>query len=409
MRIQGTSNVEKDIAIFEYKNDGTIELYSKNGSEFISHDEMKKIRARPITGKYLLVKVDRKTYETKDLSLQQQYEAFIKEAEKLKKLTNGKINLYKTGCVTKTSLQLFTDFLTITQPVRIEDYEIEIIEKCNNGALRYSRKYKGKAFKYDICSCYPFIMQNRYMNFPTGRGKLKTLTKIEFGEMKFFKYGIYHVQVDNIDYSLFSHNRDNWYTHFELNRAIELKYKLTLLEHENNVLIYDELTNGTKLFKEYIDYLFKFKRAKHNEIKKYMNRLWGALVKLNSLNINSKKHKVKDNVQVLELMPMNGENEVIAKVATEKYYENSFARIKPFITARARCMISKLMEKNKDDIIYVHTDGFILTQPIDASVKLGNDLGDLEYEGICDNCEVKNSNCAIGEFEIKKKTSMKRA
>ena len=245
-------------------------------------------------------------------------------------------------------------------------------------------------------------MRSVHMQFPTGEGKLFTLDKSSFDELKYFKYGIYHVKIYNVDKRLLTYNTEHWYTHICLNRAIELKYKLELCEHENNALSYEgQLTNGFKLFGGYIDYLFKFKKEGHSEVKEYLNRLWGGLCKINIMTTDSIKHSViQNNVDLITIGLADIDSDVLIMdtVIKDKFYLNSFARIKPFITAKARYMISKLIEKNIDNLVYCHTDSMVLKNKIHKSVKLGNDLGDLKSEGFCSNCIIDKCNGAIGKF-----------
>ena len=83
-----------------------------------------------------------------------------------------------------------------------------------------------------------------------------------------------------------------------------------------------------------------------------------------------------------------------------KTYKNDFARIHPFLMAQARLQTSEYLEHNLDDVVYVHTDGFILKKKIAKKIKLGNKLGDLKYEGECSDCKVTNCNGAKGDFSL---------
>jgi hypothetical protein len=75
-------------------------------------------------------------------------------------------------------------------------------------------------------------------------------------------------------------------------------------------------------------------------------------------------------------------------MALSCYYEYDFARILPFLVAKGRYMTSKIIEKQVDSVRWVHTDGFIMSEPIDY--KLGSDIGDLKYEGKAKKCIIKN-------------------
>ena len=116
----------------------------------------------------------------------------------LKKITNNKINLHRTGSVAKTSLQLFYDLCSPPEPEQIEPYEIDILES-GRGQLIWGNKYDGTAYKYDIASQYPSLMASTQHKYPIGAGILKTFTKKEFKELKYYSFGMYHVDVLNSD------------------------------------------------------------------------------------------------------------------------------------------------------------------------------------------------------------------
>ena len=70
-------------------------------------------------------------------------------------------------------------------------------------------------------------------------------------------------------------------------------------------------------------------------------------------------------------------------------------------------MTSRIIEPYIDSIVRVHTDGFISTEQLSFektnnktidSVKIGTGLGDLKYEGYCENIHIKHMNKVIGEF-----------
>lgn len=104
--VKGISpNEEKQIAIYQIKEDGIVKYYCEKGYKQMNKDELKEIKSKPRSYTHLMIPVD-KDYKN-SLTLKEQYKAFIEEADYLKQLTEGRINLYKTGSVGKTALQLF--------------------------------------------------------------------------------------------------------------------------------------------------------------------------------------------------------------------------------------------------------------------------------------------------------------
>ena len=404
MQVKGISpNEEKQLMIFKHNQNGKIVVYTEvDGYEKKEKKEYQKIRNNPISSDYLLLRKNTKDPDLKNLSMKDQLTAILIENEILKLLTNGRINLFKTASVPKTALHLFYSFKPPV-PEKIIEQETDFLESCKTGAFRYCKKqYKGKGYKYDFCSEYPSIMKSQSMQFPIGQGELKSLTDADIKDWKYYKYGIYRVKITNIDRRLLVENNDNYYTHIDINRALELKYDVELIiDDKPNALLYEgKLINGAKLFKEFIDYLFEFKNAKFSCVKKYINCLWGVLCQTDKFTVNTKKSPmIKEGKTVLTMLPIgNGEDidGFMMDVCDRKHlYENDYARIKPFITAKARYNISKVIEKNIDNLVYSHTDSVILTEEI-KDVKLGSNIGDLKFEEYAENIEVKNKNITTG-------------
>ena len=69
-------------------------------------------------------------------------------------------------------------------------------------------------------------------------------------------------------------------------------------------------------------------------------------------------------------------------------------RMKPFLLSKAREVVLKLFEKakvNYEDILYIHTDGFILKKPLEEKfIDKQSKIGGLKYEGKCDNFWITN-------------------
>ena len=392
--VHGTSpNVDKPIAIFSHSDeDGIFDCYSMEDKYFtITSAEKAEYRKYPRSAPYMLISKNEKDPDLKHLTIKQQCKIIHPEGEKLVKLTGGKINLFRTGSLAKTSLQLFYDLCPASNNVEpIESYEIDILE-AGRGPLIWAQPYKGKAYKYDICSEYPSIMASAQHKFPIGKGILKTLSKSEFKSMEYFSFGMYHVSVENHDYRVFKQNPDNWYTHTDLNWAKSQGYKIKLIVDENaNALLYDRsaLISGNVLFGPFVNFLFKLKKKGHSEVKKYLNCLWGALTQTNTMRI--KTDKIFDRQEVLSILPTDDGELIFETAIKEKYYETDFARIKPFLLSYGRNKIAKIIAKNIDIVVRTHTDGIICKSEI-KGIELGNKLGDLKFEG-CGQCNIINSN-----------------
>ena len=402
LRVRGSSTEERQIAIYEKLQDGTIEFYCSNGYKTMTKSQFDDITSNPKTSSHMMIPKEKKDKDIRLMSLRKQYKLFIEEADKLKEITKGKINLYKTGTVARTVLNLFYSY-NVPLAESISQEEMDIIEMCKNGGIIWGKEYKGKAYKYDVVSQYPAIMRTDHMQFPIKRGELITLTKNEFQKLEYFKYGIYHVKVSNADDRLFVTNQNNWYTHTCLNRAKQLKYDLKLIEDDKpNFLSYEgKLINGAKLFRPYIDYLFEFKKAGHKEIKKYLNALWGKLCMLDKFEValNDNNPTVRDNGVLLQLLPSDDFTSFTATIQRKgQTYNTNYARMKPFLASKARYQMSVINEKNVDSLVRCYIDGIILNKRI-KDVTLGDKIGDLKFESKSKDCQILNARDITGEWE----------
>jgi hypothetical protein len=96
------------------------------------------------------------------------------------------------------------------------------------------------------------------------------------------------------------------------------------------------------------------------------------------------------------MFPRDDDTTKMEYFQNESAYETDFARIAPFILARGRHLIGKLMKPYVDDIVRTHTDGIISKNKLD--IKTGNKLGELEYDGFCEYVQIENNISVKGEF-----------
>lgn len=136
-RLKGTSIEERKIMLYIMHNEYTIEVCDDKNNRHISRKEYDTYRKNTLTSPYVLIKAEERNESIKSLSLTEQYKLKVEEADELKQLTNGKINLYKTGSIVHTSLQLFEEYRKI-QPTDITEIEQEFIENCYNASMRYA-------------------------------------------------------------------------------------------------------------------------------------------------------------------------------------------------------------------------------------------------------------------------------
>ena len=152
-----------------------------------------------------------------------------------------------------------------------------------------------------------------------------------------------------------------------------------LVGDQANFLYYsrEKLLAGTELFKNYVDHLFELKQKNIPRSKSILNILWGALSQkaYNKKTINNND----DNCELDAIKPFNDDNTHIEVFNNDHQYKMGFARICPFLIAKGRSIVSKLMDKYIDNVVRCHTDGFIANKSINFNY--GCNLGDIRYEG----------------------------
>ena len=151
-----------------------------------------------------------------------------------------------------------------------------------------------------------------------------------------------------------------------------------------------------------------------------MNCLWGALGESNLKTIPYnifEKDDLHGNNQVVEMFATNEEGtEGFQKVVDpDKYFEYDLARIKPFLLAKGRKKISETIKPYVNNLLYAHTDSLIVDKPIDIktgkshssgqpelglSPQRGTNIGDLMYEGYCENFRCKHLTCKTSKTKF---------
>lgn len=400
LQIKGIAFAEK--LPMMYKNDShntTKRVYTaQDGEKDISFEEFRNIKDNPVSSAFILIPCD------KNNSLQNEYISFVNDANMLKEETNGLINLFKTGTIVKTALNLFNHFQKSITPEPIGQTEGEWISKATYAALIFADKYEGPAYKYDVCSHYPSTMSHRLMLFPVKAGTFKRITDDDLIQRN--PYGVYRciIKKDPSVYKQFRYNKHNHYTHIDLQVANRLKLVVNMIQDDQpNVLIYDrsDLVTGSQLFGQYFEYMFKLKEREINKSKKIINVLWGGLCQRNTFTkiLNEDDDKVmsiQEDRTIGHIAPVSDNQIKLEYYKNDSMYETNFARISPFLISRGRERIAKIMEPFLEGIVRCHTDGFVSTKSLD--IKLGSQMGDIRYEGYCPNAIVLNNITVEGEF-----------
>jgi hypothetical protein len=107
---------------------------------------------------------------------------------------------------------------------------------------------------------------------------------------------------------------------------------------------------------------------------------------------------MSDDLYLDRIIPLSDTKTWIDYVPIDKTYVTNWARIGPFLTSRGRQEITKYMSSHIGSVRWIHTDGFITSEKLD--IETGSTMGQLKYEGKCENVQIINCISKKGEFIV---------
>ena len=343
----------KKIITFYRPNDAHYPVFDGQKEYTITLEQRKKQLAKPYNYNNILVPYT-------GTNMKDDYTDYIKSIDNVFKCSDGKIDMYRTGSVANTALVLFNQFNSI-QPESIEPYEFDYISMCGGG-VRIAEKYTGTLFKYDIKSYYPSLLMSNMLKIPISKGTPTKITQDEFDQMKYIRYGVYHVKIDVENPKLFTELKSNKYTHYEVNLAKSLSYKITVL---GDAMIWEnkDCVNANKVFGEYVDYLYSKKKC-DPMFKLILNSLWGVLCQSynkKTITCNIDELDISDTQKIISMMATkNGMHTFKIYDSSVNRCKTNWARMKPFILGLARVKLHRIINNvGHENIKYAHTDSLI--------------------------------------------------
>lgn len=367
---------KKLVEFMKFKKNPVAFYYINNNREKVIYDGNELITVpeyENIKGKYYLMKA-----KTEDLI--NEYEQHMLATEKLREATNGFIDLNKTQCISFEAKRLFYYFSKSINPEPMDDQEQIWIDRALIGGLIWADE--GTEIKdgyiYDVNSQYPSIMSHSSFKVPIAKPTYHILDELP----SVIKCGIYRVKIYNNKKKLFKNNRMDYYTNIDIIRAQKLGLEIVLVKNgKPNAMIYDKLITGETMFSQFVKYLYDLKKD-HKLAKIILNSLWGSLCEKRTYTIYSKELKT-NNIDVSisrlnEVIETNDNNYIFHCKSEKGLFKTDYARFGPFLTAKARSLISQHIEPHIDHIKRVHTDGFLSDKPLD--IKLSNDIGKIKLE-----------------------------
>lgn len=334
-------------------------------------------------------------------TIEESLEKFHRIAKGLKEKTNGVIDMYKTGTYAKTALKRFDELTKHIYVEPILQNEAEILIKSISGAVVYAEKgYEGPAYKYDFNSMYGSILCKKEFLIPIKEGQFISISKLP----SILKYGMYHCDIEFVEKSLFKFNRDKWYTHIDIYTARYLKLNIKLIiDDKPNGYIYERdcLLNSHFIFEKFVMEFFNLKKKGVEGSKNIGNCLWGALCQK---TVYPKKLKLTDEYNfpqdstITSINPLSNDMLVIEYYYNRKIFETHYARVGPFLLAKGREKIIKAAQPYYSHVKRIHTDS--ITSDIKLPIEHSSALGEMKYEGYCENVIISNCIVTTGKFII---------
>lgn len=326
-------------------------------------------------------------------TLQQQHEQMVSDAHELAEHSKGKINLFRQLNEKKAALFLFGKLSsTFPPPEPISELEARWIRNARSGGLIWAERCElENAYCYDMNKMYSAMLKNDRFTVPTGKGVFSTMSQEEADSAPYFAYGIYHCRItnpNNIDTRLFSYSKRTYYTHYDLTTAKSLGLSIEMVGGSNNVLLYPKRVHSHHLFAPFVNFMDgvykKCSKKGKGRCKLIMNALWGGLSMANDTRIDLNECKELDlkDREVVHVEPYKKSFLVNVQCYTKRF-KTDYARIGCFLPAFGRRTMFQQLQKYRQHICRVHTDGFVSEKKL--KMEMGREIGQwkLEHEGRC--------------------------
>ena len=328
--------------------------------------------------------------KTKKITLKDLFTEFTIAQEILSKETNGEIDLSKTPRTKQAVQRLFHNMTkSFSEPDFMSQHEQEWHDKAFRGGIIYAEEGEYKDVKcYDQNSQYSYYLSQKSFYIPIKAGEFLLVDNDSIKE--FARYGIYRCKISSLDKNkdkLFRFNSSNYYTHYDINHALKLGFKVDIIQDGSvNFLYYDgdKRICGDKLFKPIVDYLFDLK-LKCKYAKKFLSSLWGSCMERNYkkyiISEKTEEVEISDSEKIITIERYTDHH----KIKTTPYshlFKTNWARLGAFLTSYVRFKMSDIISSNFDlnDVIRIHTDGVIVKNCEMKPDLLGQNIGQFKIE-----------------------------
>ena len=271
--------------------------------------------------------------------------------------------------------------------IEADDKLRNVIKQAKRGAIINAQPFEGLAWKSDLTSSYSTICASD-RKFPLGKPIWLDIDELKYDELE--RPAFYLAKITG-HHRMFRGKIDvfTWHTNIDIKMALDLDLDVVLAIGENTCK-FNKYASGKLIFGNYVNILFKIKQQGGNDgeqAKFLLNKLTGLLGK--------KRYKVygKYGDLPLDRQPPDINHDSICPddegnhiVTIEGDFVIRLLPFYPFIIAYGRArMIDLFLEHNCiDDVIQIHTDGWILPYPVEWKTTVSpRELGGikLEYQG----------------------------
>lgn len=327
------------------------------------------------------------------------YNTYIEMAKSMNEDTKNCVKMLKfqtlKHCVIDC-VRMFTRQVKV--PEKIDEVEAKWLNASYSGGHLAHQKYEGEAVCYDRNSAYSAVLDSTSL-IPMIAGYESHLTDADIKRtakegIKYFEYGMYRAQVtfDKSKLSYFNWRSSNYYTHHDLNSAVNCNLEVKLIQDgQPNCYLYDKtkLVPATKIFHNYIEFFYKLKQSKNRYAKIFLNKMTGAMAEKNKIYKVARPSKVitiKPNMDIETIYHSSETDRTqICYLKKDKIFYSNYARISIFMTAIQRLYMRKLIynieQTQPNSVVRCHTDSVCVKAGTKVDqIKQGDGLGEFKIE-----------------------------
>jgi hypothetical protein len=260
---------------------------------------------------------------------------------------------------------------------------------------------KGKIFRYDVNSLYPYVMSK--FDMPVGNPKYFEGDIFKFTDNPF---GFFEVEVEApkfLNHPILLYKTDKTYNYRsiaplgkwkgvyfseEIKNCIKYGYKFTVIRGYT--------FDRKNIFKEYVEMFYNLKQQSDKNdpmytiSKLFLNSLYGKF----GMNPDKPLHKIVDsneledltsNLDIISFLQLKNNKMFITYKNSNENEEDNYnslninVSIAAAVTAYGRIHMSQFKNSNKFELYYSDTDSMDISEPLDNSM-VGNCLGKMKLE-----------------------------